>query len=69
MLTGNRVQRNVQGMLDFFQMKFEGNEHRGIDDAYNTANIYIKLLSAICSTSKLRIDAGYWGDDFYENNS
>lgn len=34
----------VKGALDLLNLKFEGQEHSGCDDAYNTAKIFVKML-------------------------
>lgn len=47
MLTGQARQRNVQGMLEYLGMKFEGKEHSGVDDAYNEARMLLEVLRRI----------------------
>lgn len=40
----NGRRTNIQNMLKFFQLKFEGRAHSGIEDARNITRICIKLL-------------------------
>ena len=39
---------NLEGMLDYLGMKFQGRPHSGIDDTYNIACIAIQLLEDGC---------------------
>ena len=64
-LTGQRVQRNVSGMMDFLQMKFDGTAHRGIDDAVNTARMFIEINKIFREESRRQVKNGFWGDEFY----
>jgi len=68
-LIGSKVQRNMDGIMEFLDMKFEGSAHRGVDDAYNTAKIYIKIMAAIGETVNSRVLCQLWGDDFHKENS
>ena len=47
LLTNQTVQRNVEGMLSFLNMEFEGNPYRALDDAYNITRMYIKVMTQI----------------------
>ena len=47
LLTNQNVQRNVNGALDFMNMKFEGSPHRGVDDAYNISRLYIEVMKKV----------------------
>jgi len=69
MLIGGKIQRNVDGMLDFFHMTFDGNPHRGVDDAYNLAMMYIKVMKNIRERTNCFIKQGIWGDEFHAENS
>lgn len=66
-MVGSKQQRNVEGMLSFFHMNFEGNEHRGMDDAYNVALMYIKLMDYIRNNINSNIVWGCWGDEYHKN--
>ena len=68
MMVGVKVQRNVKGMLDFLHMKFEGSAHRGVDDAYNIANMFIETISSIRRQCMINERELIWGDDFYKEN-
>ncbi len=52
-------QKGVSKMLKFLHMNFEGNPHRGIDDAINIAKMYIEIHKQL-SLQNL-IDSGHWG--------
>ena len=67
MFTGQRRQRNVQGMLDFLHKHFEGNPHRGIDDARNIANIYIHIMKEFRQHLNSNLENDIWGDEFSRN--
>ncbi len=68
MITRQKQQRNVQGMLDFLHMHFEGSPHRGIDDARNIARIYIAIMSEIeVNVLNPNVYNKIWGDEFYRN--
>ena len=67
MITGQKRQRNVQGMLDFLHMHFEGSPHRGIDDARNIARIYIHIMKEYGQHLNNNVEAKVWGDEFYRN--
>ena len=47
LLTNQKVQRNVEGALDFLGLTFEGSPHRGVDDAYNIARIYRNVMREV----------------------
>lgn len=44
-IIGSKKGMGLQRALAHLGMEFEGTPHRGVDDAYNTARIAIKLLS------------------------
>ena len=69
-ITGQKRQRNVQGMLDFLHKPFDGRDHRAIDDAKNIAGIYIDIMSAFkANVLKPNLNGKVWGDEFYTNPS
>jgi inhibitor of KinA sporulation pathway (predicted exonuclease) len=47
LLTNQKVQRNVEGALDFLGLTFEGSPHSGVDDAYNIARMYKNVMKSI----------------------
>lgn len=51
--------KGISKMLKFLHMNFEGNLHRGIDDAINIAKMYIEIHKQL-SLQNL-IESGYWG--------
>lgn len=40
----NTVPCNIDAMLQYFGMKFEGNPHSGLDDSQNISRICLQLL-------------------------
>lgn len=66
-ITGHTVQRNVQGMMDFLNLKFDGRAHRGVDDARNIAYMYIEVMKEIRKIVKENINNKNWGDNFQQN--
>ena len=67
-LVGSKVQRNVDGFLDFLHMPFEGDPHRGVDDAYNVAKMYIKIMKYINSCILSIVDINVGGDEYHRKN-
>jgi len=67
-LLGVKIQRNVNGMMDFLHMDFEGHAHRGVDDAYNIARMYLEIVGELRQHVNANVHAGNWGDDFHKEN-
>jgi inhibitor of KinA sporulation pathway (predicted exonuclease) len=44
MLVQPQRQLSLKEMLEYFGMEFEGTEHRAVDDSYNLARLYVRLM-------------------------
>lgn len=67
-LVGSKIQRNVDGMMKFLHMDFEGHAHRGVDDAYNIARMFITMMNEFEQGVNENIFFDNWGDEFHKQN-